>query len=112
MPYGNNTDTAAFFDVSNLGGADDRLVGVTSSVMGGEIVLSCHRMADGAAACKADVASVVVAAGRELFMSPEGLDVTLRAEAGWQAGDLVPFTLHFERSGAVKTIAVVVRPRS
>ncbi|WP_416955785.1 copper chaperone PCu(A)C [Streptomyces sp. Agncl-13] len=112
LPYGDNTDTAAFFDVSNLGGADDRLVGVTSSATGGEIALSRHRMADGAIAYKADVASVVVSAGRELSMSPEGLDVTLRAEAGWQAGDLVPFTLRFERSGAVKTIAVVVRPRS
>lgn len=112
LPYGANTDTAAFFDVSNLGGADDRLVGMTSSATGGEIALSRHRTADGAIAYKADVASVVVPAGRELSMSPEGLDVTLPAEAGWQAGDLVPFTLHFERSGAVRTIAVVVRPRS
>lgn len=112
LPYGTNTDTAAFFDISNLGGADDRLVGVTSSATSGEITLSRHRMADGAIAYKTDVASVVVPAGRELAMSPDGLDVTLRAKAGWQAGDLLPFTLRFERGGSVQTIAVVVRPRS
>ncbi|MGW3290693.1 copper chaperone PCu(A)C [Streptomyces sp. NPDC001002] len=110
LPYGANTDTAAFFDVSNLGGSDDRLVGVTSSATGGEITLSRHRMADGATAYRADVESVVVRAGRELAMSPQDVDVSLRAGAGWRAGDLVPFTLHFERSGAVRTIAVVVRP--
>ncbi|MFF4249818.1 copper chaperone PCu(A)C [Streptomyces sp. NPDC001663] len=110
LPYGNNTDTAAFFDLTNLGGSDDRLVRVTSSATGGEIALSRHRMADGGTAYKAEVASTALPAGRELAMSPKGLDVTLRAESRWSAGDLVPFTLHFERSGAVKTIAVVVRP--
>jgi copper(I)-binding protein len=110
LPYGANADTAAFFDVSNLGGADDRLVGVTSSATRGEITLSRHRMGDGATAYRADVDSVVVRAGRELAMSPQDVDVTLRAGVGWRAGDLVPFTLHFERSGAVRTIAVVVRP--
>jgi hypothetical protein len=43
-------------------------------------------------------------------MSPYGLDVTIPAKAGRKAGDLVSFTLHFERGGAVKTLAVVVRP--
>lgn len=105
LPYRTGADTAAFFDVANLGGADDRLVGVTSSATGGEITLSSL----GTGGLRADVASVVVAAGRELSMSPDGLDVTLRAKAGWRAGDLVPFTLHFAHGGAVTTIAVVVR---
>jgi len=101
----NGADTAAFFDVANLGDADDRLVQVTSSATTGEITLGRHRTGG----YRADVASVVVAAGRELSMSPDGLDVTFRAKAGWRAGDLVPFTLHFAHSGAVRTIAVVVR---
>jgi copper(I)-binding protein len=86
LPNGVGADTAAFFDVSNLGGADDRLVGVTSSATGGEITLGRRRTGG----YRADVASVVVSAGRELSMSPDGLDVTLRARAGWRAGDLVP----------------------
>lgn len=123
LPYGESTETAALFDISNLGGADDRLVGVTSSATGCEIALSRHRNTGGGAAHKDSVASVTVPAGGELSMSPHGLDVTVgvppaRAKsgargsggAGWQAGDLVSFTLHFERSGAIRTIAVVIRP--
>jgi hypothetical protein len=110
LPYGDSTETAAFFDVSNTGGADDRLVEVTSSATGGAISLSRHRTTRSGAAYEADVDAVTVPAGGELSMSPHGLDVTLRAEAGWQAGDLVPFTLHFERSGAIRTIAVVISP--
>ncbi|MFE6288112.1 copper chaperone PCu(A)C [Streptomyces sp. NPDC057877] len=113
LPYGDTTDTAAFFDISHRGGAGDRLVKVTSSATGGQLALSAHRMADGgASAYKDDVDSVAVPAGRQLSMSPSGVDVTLRAGAGWQVGDLVPFTLHFERSGAVSVLAVVVRPGS
>ncbi|EST19270.1 hypothetical protein M878_42295 [Streptomyces roseochromogenus subsp. oscitans DS 12.976] len=36
--------------------------------------------------------------------------MTLRALSGWHVGDLVPFTLYFAHSGAVRTLAVVVRP--
>ncbi|MEV6949274.1 copper chaperone PCu(A)C [Streptomyces sp. NPDC051172] len=113
LPYGNSSETAAFFDVSNVGGADDRLVRVTSSATSGEPDLSRHRMlGGGAAASKADVTSVAVPAGRGLSMSPVGLDVTLTPKARLRSGDLVPFTLHFEHSAAVKTLAVVVRPTS
>lgn len=34
LPYGATTETAAFFTVTNSGGADDRLVRVTSSQIG------------------------------------------------------------------------------
>jgi copper(I)-binding protein len=109
LPYGDTRETAAFFEISNSGSADDRLVKVTSSA-GSAIALSRHRATTGGAAYRADVGSASVPAGGGLTMSPHGLDVTLRAEAGWQAGDIVPFTLHFERSGRIETIAVVVRP--
>lgn len=110
LPYGDSTDTAALFDIANVGGADDRLVNVTSTATQGRITLSGHRMVDGRAAYKADVTSARVPAGGVLSMSPRGVDVTLRAGVGWRAGDLVPFTLHFERSAPVETFAVVIRP--
>lgn len=110
LPYGDSTETAAFFDIANAGGADDRLVKVTSSRTGGGITLSGHRGSGEGAASKADVDSAVVPAGRVLSMAPHGLDVSLRAGSGWRAGDLVPFILHFERSGAVEVLAVVTRP--
>ncbi|GHE06700.1 copper chaperone PCu(A)C [Streptomyces alanosinicus] len=110
LPYGDSTDTAALFDIANVGGADDRLVNVTSTATRGRITLSGHRMLGGRAAYKADVTSATVPAGGELSMSPRGVDVTLQAEADWRAGDLVPFTLHFERSAPVETIAVVSHP--
>ncbi|MGQ4428402.1 copper chaperone PCu(A)C, partial [Streptomyces violaceoruber] len=43
---------------------------------------------------------------------PLSSDVTVPAAARWQAGDLVPFTLHFEHSGRMEVLAVVVRPGS
>ncbi|MEU6589774.1 copper chaperone PCu(A)C [Streptomyces sp. NPDC046881] len=109
LPYGDSTETAAFFTVSNLGGSDDRLVEVTSTGTRGGTSLSRHRTTGGGAAYKADVDAVTVPAGGELVMSPHGVDVTLRG-AGWRAGDLVTFTLHFEHSAPVRTLAVVTRP--
>ncbi|GAA5016359.1 copper chaperone PCu(A)C [Streptomyces siamensis] len=112
LPYGDSTETAAFFDVANTGGTGDRLVEVTSSAASGQITLSRHRMTGGGSATRAEVTSAAVPAGRGLSMSPSGLAVTLAAEGDWTEGDLVPFTLHFERGGAVRTSAVVVRPTS
>ncbi|MEU2913391.1 hypothetical protein ACWCQ0_36505 [Streptomyces massasporeus] len=36
--------------------------------------------------------------------------MTLRAKPGWRDFDFVPFTLHFQRSGPVTALAMVVRP--
>ncbi|MEU3843796.1 copper chaperone PCu(A)C [Streptomyces sp. NPDC028635] len=110
LPHGDRTETAALFDIANVGGADDRLLNVTSTATNGRITLSGHRMLGSRAAYKTDLTSAGVPAGGMLSMSPRGVDVTLRAAAGWRAGDLVPFTLHFERSAPVDTIAVVIRP--
>ncbi|MFJ2833194.1 copper chaperone PCu(A)C [Streptomyces sp. NPDC087263] len=110
LPYGDNRDTAAFFRISNSGDGEDRLLKVASPALEDGIELSRHRTTGGAVAYRDTVESVTVPARGGLTMSPHGLDVTLRAEAGWRAGDLVPFTLHFQRSGAVKVVAVVVRP--
>ncbi|MGW7793736.1 copper chaperone PCu(A)C [Streptomyces tricolor] len=110
LPYGGTTETAAFFSLVNSGGADDRLVRVTSTATGGEPALSRHRMNGSGAAYREGVDAVTVPAGGGVLMSPAGVDVTLRAERGWRVGDTVPFTLHFEHSGPVSTTAVVIRP--
>lgn len=77
LPYADGTETAAFFDIANIGGADDRLVKVTSSGTEGEIGLSRHRTTKSGAAYRSAVVSATVAAGSELAMSPHGLDVTV-----------------------------------
>jgi copper(I)-binding protein len=110
LPYGDVRDTAAFFRITNSGGADDRLLKVTSSAVGEDMALSRHRMISDSAASAETVDSARVPAGGSLAMSPFGLDVTLRAQPGWQEGTYVPFTLHFERGGRIEVQAVVVRP--
>ncbi|MGQ4384776.1 copper chaperone PCu(A)C [Streptomyces sp. SAS_270] len=110
-PSGATPVTAAFFRITNSGGAGDRLLKVTSTEAGtGRPTLSRHAMTSSNTASDQTVNSAAVPAGESLAMSPDGLDVTVPAKKGWQPGDLVSFTLHFERSGAVKILAVVVRP--
>lgn len=111
LPFAGVPETAAFFRVTNSGGAADRLLRVTSAEAGtGTPRLSRHRMVGAGSAGARTVASVVVPAGESLSMSPTGLDVIVPAKPVWESGDLVAFTLHFAHSGAVKTLAVVVRP--
>ncbi|MFJ4466354.1 copper chaperone PCu(A)C [Streptomyces sp. NPDC089424] len=110
LPFGDTEDTAAFFDITNSGGAEDRLVAVASDEDGRQPTLSRHRMTEGGAAYRAAVGSASVPAGGDLSMTPLGVDVTLRAGPGWHVGDVVPFTLYFEHSGRVETSAVVVVP--
>ncbi|MEU9211090.1 copper chaperone PCu(A)C [Streptomyces sp. NPDC048415] len=110
LPYGDTQETAAFFRISNSGGAEDKLVRVTSSALGGDIALSRHRTTGDGAAYREPVDAATVPARGSLTMSPHGLDVTMRAQAGWAAGDLVPFTLHFQRGGRIRVLAVVVHP--
>ncbi|WP_432589283.1 copper chaperone PCu(A)C [Streptomyces sp. HD1123-B1] len=107
LPYDPGAETAALFVVTNRGGADDRLLKVTSPATGGKITLRRPPPAGSRATSTPEVTSATVPAGGVLSMSPEGLDVTLTSAAGWRVGDTVPFTLHFERSGAVKAVAVV-----
>ncbi|WP_329281465.1 copper chaperone PCu(A)C [Streptomyces sp. NBC_01451] len=111
VPSGATPVTAAFFTITNSGGAADRLLKVTTTEAGaGALTLSRHVMTSSNTATDATVASVAVPAGGSLDMSPDSLDVILPVKKGRQPGDLVSFTLHFEHSGAVKTLAVVVSP--
>ncbi|MFD3373836.1 MULTISPECIES: copper chaperone PCu(A)C [unclassified Streptomyces] len=110
LPSGDTPETAAFFRITNNGGSADRLLKVTSTAVDGATSLSRHRMTGTSSASSQTVDSVAVPAGASVAMSPFGLDVIVPADPDWQFGDLVTFTLHFERSGAVKYPAVVVRP--
>ncbi|MEW2450630.1 copper chaperone PCu(A)C [Streptomyces parvulus] len=112
LPSRGVPETAAFFRISNTGGARDRLLEVTSSDVSGGISLSSHRMTAGGAAYRQPADSLPVPAGTTLDMTPLSNDVTVPATAGWEIGDLVPFTLRFEHSGRVEVLAVVVRPVS
>ncbi|WKD36813.1 copper chaperone PCu(A)C [Streptomyces xanthophaeus] len=112
LPQGSSRDTAAFFDITNIGGADDQLTEVTSP--GVEETLLSRRENSGLGAdLLRPVGPVRVAAGDTVAMSPSGLSVTTRTKpVRWQAGDMVPFVLHFRYSAPVEVVAVVVRPGS
>ena len=111
VPSGDTPVTAAFFRITNSGGAADRLLKVTTAEAGpGALTLSRHVMTSSNTATDRTVASVGVPAGDSVDMSPDGVDVTVPVKKGWRSGDLVSFTLHFEHSEAVKTLAVLVAP--
>ncbi|WP_367123336.1 copper chaperone PCu(A)C [Streptomyces phytohabitans] len=103
-------ETAAFFRVTNSGGARDRLLAVTSTAVDGDVSLSRHRMTERGAAYRDEATSLPVPAGGTLDMSPLTADVTVPASPRWRVGDRVPFTLRFEYGGRVDVVAEVVRP--
>ncbi|MER6448154.1 copper chaperone PCu(A)C [Streptomyces venezuelae] len=112
LTYGDSPDTAAFFDIANIGRADDRLTGVTSPDLE-RTTLGRPESSGLGAAFMRPTDSVKVPAGGTLVMSP--LDVSVMArkkKVSWQAGDIVPFVLHFRYSPPVPVVAVVVRPGS
>ncbi|KOV60463.1 copper chaperone PCu(A)C [Streptomyces sp. MMG1121] len=110
LPYAGVPETAAFFGITNTGGAPDRLEKVTSPDIEDGISLSRHRMNQGASAYREVADTLPVPAGATLDMSPLTTDVTVPVTRRWKPGDLVPFTLHFEHAGRVQALAVVVRP--
>ncbi|MYR45881.1 copper chaperone PCu(A)C [Streptomyces sp. SID5910] len=110
LPSQGVPETAAFFKITNTGGAQDRLLEVSSPDATEGISLSNHRMTTGGAAYRRPTEALSIPAGGTLDMSPHSSDVTVPAVACWETGDLVPFTLHFEHSGRVKVLALVVRP--
>ncbi|MER7824873.1 copper chaperone PCu(A)C [Streptomyces sp. NPDC096097] len=113
LPQGSSRDTAAFFDITNIGGSEDQLTEVTSPGAEETLLSRRERAGLGAADLVRTTGSVRVPAGGTVTMSPFDLSVTTRAkELGWQAGDLVPFVLHFRYSAPIEVVAVVVRPGS
>ncbi|MFJ8006227.1 copper chaperone PCu(A)C [Streptomyces fagopyri] len=111
LPSDGVAETAAFFRLTNDGGSTDRLLRVTSSIAPGGITLTGHRMNGANSAYRSTVDSVAVAGRDSVVMSPTGVDLTLvTGGRKLRSGDLVSFTLEFQRSRPVKVLAVVVRP--
>ncbi|MEU6497259.1 copper chaperone PCu(A)C [Streptomyces sp. NPDC046984] len=110
LPSTGVPETAAFFRITNTGGAPDRLVRVTSPAVAGPIALSRHKMNKGSSAYRQIADTLPIPAGSTLDMSPFTTDVTVPVTRRWKTGDLVPFTLHFEYGGSIEALAVVVRP--
>ncbi|MFG2989375.1 copper chaperone PCu(A)C [Streptomyces sp. NPDC048257] len=111
LPYGNSRDTAAFFDITNIGGAEDQLTEVTSTAVE-KAMLSRHESSGLGADTMRMTGAVRVPAGATLAMSPFDVSVMTRPKAGWQAGDIVTFVLHFRHSPPVEVPAVVILPGS
>ncbi|MEU9731607.1 copper chaperone PCu(A)C [Streptomyces sp. NPDC048002] len=110
LSFGDTPETSAYFRMTNSGGADDRLVRVTTTAVRGGTTLTGHRMVTENTATDQEIDSIAVPSGVTVAMAPGRFNVTLRADKGWEEGDLVPFTLHFEHEGAVDALAVVGPP--
>ncbi|MCF3120552.1 copper chaperone PCu(A)C [Streptomyces arenae] len=111
LPYGDRTETAAFFRIANSGGADDRLTSVTSPVLD-EVMLGRHVAAGDGAATMRMVDSAAVPARVGLTMTSHGLDIMARTRTRTplKEGDRIPFVLTFRHGGRITTEAVVTRP--
>ncbi|MFF0967823.1 copper chaperone PCu(A)C [Streptomyces sp. NPDC003703] len=109
-PTGGTPDTAAFFRITNQGGAADELVEVTAPSVPDGIALSRHRMTPDGAAYRDPADRLSVPARGTLDMSPLSSDVTVPANPKWRVGDRVWFELRFAHSGTVRVRARVVRP--
>ena len=99
-------------------GPADRSAVVTSAEAGGPGGPGRHRMSGARSASARTVPSVPVPVpvpvpvGRGVALSPNGLDVTVPANADGDVGDLVAFVPHFERGGPARGRAAVDRPGS
>ncbi|MFE9219284.1 copper chaperone PCu(A)C [Streptomyces lavendulae] len=116
LPSAGEEDTSAFFRITNLGGAEDELVAVTSPAVERAVPVR-DRSGTGTGAAAPDTAGPVrVPAGGAVDMSPLGTGPTVRVKvkAGerWQAGQVVPFVLHFRHGKPVGTLAIAIRPGS
>ncbi|WKV70430.1 copper chaperone PCu(A)C [Streptomyces sp. PCS3-D2] len=108
LPHAGEERTTAVFRIANTGGSDDQLVSV-SSPTAYQIVLNRHELGGTGDATRA-VASADIPAGTVVHMTPATLDLTVAVKTRREVGELVPFVLHFRRSGPVDAVAFVVRP--
>ncbi|MFJ3928467.1 copper chaperone PCu(A)C [Streptomyces sp. NPDC090022] len=112
VSFGDTPYTSAYFRLTNSGGSDDRLVKVTLPGVTDAIGFSGHRMLGANTATDEKRGSIAVPAGRTVTMSPSGVNVTVPSDRTRREGDILFFTLHFERGGPMEVPAVVVRPGS
>lgn len=103
--------TAALFNLTNEGGADDQLVRVSTPAKAGRVMLSRSVDKNGVGTMEM-VASVRLSAGGSVEMSAAGLDVMVEDPPKMRLGERVPFVLHFRDSDPLRVNALVVRPGS
>lgn len=103
--------TAALFNLTNEGGADDALVRVSTPAKAGRVMLSRSVHENGVGTMQM-VSSVGLPAGGSLEMSATGLDVMVEDPPPMRLGERVPFVLHFRDSPPLRVNALVVRPGS
>lgn len=106
----NSENTAAFFDISNTGTADDVLTSVSSPELG--VTMLGRRVTKDGAGRMEPLDSLRVPARSRVNMTPYGVDVMVLDPPKLKAGDTVPFDLWFRTSGRVTVEAVAVPPQS
>ena len=108
-PAGGRTIGAAYLTIRNDGGADT-LTGA-SSPLAQSVQMHISKM-DGDMMTMREEDKVPVPAHGQLAYAPGGRHLMMFGlKAGLKAGDKVPLTLHFARSGDISTIATVGQPR-
>lgn len=103
--------TAALFNLTNEGGADDELVRVSTPAKAGRVMLSRSVHKNGVGTMQM-VTAAPLPAGGALEMSATGLDVMVEDPPPMRLGERVPFVLHFRDSAPLRVNALVVRPGS
>lgn len=103
--------TAALFNLTNEGGADDALVRVSTPAKAGRVMLSRNVHENGVGTMQM-VSAASLPAGGKLEMSATGLDVMVENPPPMRLGERVPFVLHFRDSEPMRVNALVVRPGS
>ena len=94
--------SAAYLLIRNEGGGEDRLLSVGSPAVR-SISLHESRVENGVARMRG-VEPPTIAAGGTLTMAPSGMHLMLMGlPAPLQAGERLPLTLSFERSGQLQT---------
>lgn len=102
----NSESTAAFFDISNTGAADDVLTSVSSPRLG--VTMLGQRVTKDGAGHMKPLDSLEIAARSRVKMTPYGVDVMVLDPPKLKAGDKVRFDLWFRSSGQVPVEAVTV----
>lgn len=106
----NSSSTAAFFDISNTGAAEDTLESVSSPQLG--VTMLGRRVVKDGAGRMESIRSLEIPARSRVKMTPFSVDVMVLDPPSLKPGDRVSFDLWFRVSGRVRVEAVTVPPQS
>jgi copper(I)-binding protein len=105
----NSASTAAFFDITNTGAAEDTLESVSSPALG--VTMLGRRVTKNGAGRMESLQALTIPARSRVNMTPYTVDVMVLDPPSLKPGDKVPFDLWFRSSGRVRVDAVTVPPR-